>query len=502
MRGKGGALAIVAALAAALGGCQTKQEEEIVIADPVAEALAYAPAGAAALAVVATDPEAGPGAALARLGERFGGIELVIGQAQATLGARLGLDVERELRPLLGYPIVLWSADGTAARRYAAWVVRDGGRLGRLLEDREGSGVLRREPGVAEHEIYTRSDGGAYARRGPVLLTAPDAASLRILLERRAAGRGQWTRSLLRERSLGLPEGALARVSLDARAVVAQRAGAARRVPWVAALERIALTVTPTGGGVRVHARASTAPPPASDEVPIASGLAPPDVRGSGPIVVGVRDPRQTAAFVRRTVDLLDPERLAGLRKAEEVLGRYARVSVQEDLLDRLAGSATVSSRDGRTFTLRSGLDDPGVTAGALGRLGALARFGGPLADLAGVDLGGIAVDEQDGGRYVVTRDGRLLVALAVVDGRLVASTDPGVDLAAAAAVPAGPPAPAAGALRGRLDAEFLKAEIVRRLGLPAFVRGALAPLGAPIVTARGERDIVDVQVVVPVAGG
>lgn len=496
----GSVLAIVVLLAAAVGGCG-KKEADVVIADPVAEALAYAPAGVAALAVVATDPAAGSGAALARLVERFPGAELLVGQAQATLGDRLGLDYERELRPLLRNPVVIWSADGTAQRRFASWVVRDAGALGEALERRTKSGALRAEPGLADHEIFTRRDGGAYARRGPVLLSAPDVASLRVLLQRREAGRGQWTRELLEERSLGLPEGAVARVALDAPVLVARRAGRARRVPWVAALERIALTVTPEAGGLRLHARASTdAARLAPGDVPIAPGVAPPELRGQGRVVVGVRDPQQTLRVVRRVVDLLDPDRLEGLRKAEAVLSRYARVSVQEDLLDRITGTATVTSRDGRTLTLRAGLDDPDRTAGALDRLGTLSRFGGPLASLAGVDLGGIGVDEQDGGRSVVTQDGRLLVALGVFDGALVASTDPGVDLLAAARAPAGPPAPTAGALRGTVSAELLKDQLISRLGLPVFLRGALAPLGAPIVTARGERNLFDVQVVVPVA--
>ncbi len=127
---KGGVLAIVAALAVGATGCGTR-EEQVVIADPVAEALAHAPADAPVLAVVATDTAAGPAAALARLGRRFPGMDLVLGQAQATLGARVGLDYATELRPLLGHPLVLWSVEGlVAGPRFAAWVVRDSEKLG------------------------------------------------------------------------------------------------------------------------------------------------------------------------------------------------------------------------------------------------------------------------------------------------------------------------------------------------------------------------------------
>jgi hypothetical protein len=497
---KGSVLAIVVALAVAVTGCGTK-EEKVVIADPVAETLAHAPADAAALAVVATDTAAGSGAALARLGGRFGGIELVVGQAQTTLGKRLGLDYATELRPLLGHPLVLWSTDGSVERRFAAWVVRDGGKLGELLAARERSGALVAAPGLAGYALSTRRGGGAYARRGPVLVSAPDLAALRDVLRRRRADRGQWSPRLLRERGLGLPEGVVARVALDARALVARRGGSARRVPWIAALERMAVTITPEAGGLRVHARASTdAGALAASDVPIAPGVEPPVTRGRGRLVAAVRDPQQTLRFARRVVDLLDPQRLDGLRRAEEVLSRFARVSVQEDLVERLSGNATLTSRDGRTFTLRADLDDPKVTADALDRLGTLARFGGPLAGLAGVDLGGVGVDAQDGGRYVVTRDGRLLVALAVVDGALVASTDPDSDLAAAARAPAAPRPPTAGAFRATVDAGLVNDVLAARLGLSGLGRAALAPVGDLIVTARGERELFDAQFVLPIA--
>jgi hypothetical protein len=41
----------------------------------------------------------------------------------------------------------------------------------------------------------------------------------------------------------------------------------------------------------------------------------------------------------------------------------------------------------------------------------------------------------------------------------------------------------------------------VRRLGLPVFARGVLTPLGDAVVTARAERELLDVQLVLPVAG-
>jgi len=85
----------------------------------------------------------------------------------------------------------------------------------------------------------------------------------------------------------------------------------------------------------------------------------------------------------------------------------------------------------------------------------------------------------QDGGRYVVTRGGRLLVALAVADGALVASTDLDADLAAAARAPAAPRAPTAGAFRATVDADLLKDVLAARLGLSV----SAAPPSRPSAT-------------------
>ena len=123
------------------------------------------------------------------------------------------------------------------------------------------------------------------------------------------------------------------------------------------------------------------------------------------------------------------------------------------------------------------------------------------MATLAGIDLGGISVDERDG-TSVVRRDGRLVVALAVVDGALVASNDPRADLEAAGRVPAAPPAPPAGALRARIEAETLQ-EPARGPPRAPGVR-ASRPRAArrAVLTGRAERDGLDLELVLPIAGG
>ncbi len=481
--------AIAVALVLLLGGCGGKAaERDVVIADPLAEALAHAPADASVLAVIDTARQEGASAALAAL--------LAGGLAGGVVGTEAGGGDATGFGPATTRNVVVWSPRTDLRRRFTARVVGDGGRLGRQLETRREAGALEGLGEDGDYTLYTDRTGDALARRGPVLVTAPSADELRSVLRRRRSRQAQWTPALLRERTLGLPGGAIARVALDAQAELERTGAAARGLPWVAALRRVALTLTPEVGALRVRLRASLPDGVPAEALPLETGTAPPRVRGSGTAVASVRGPRQTLGFLRRSVELLDPGRLAALRSAEGLVERFANVSLQEDLLDQLTGSATLTSSDGRTFTLRSELDDPGRTAGALGRLNTLATIGGPLAGLVGVDTGGLDVDES-GDVYTLTQDRELLVRLAVVDGLLVASNDPRADLKAAARARVDTP-PALGAFRAALDPLFL-ARGLPLLGLPPVAPGLLGAFGPAVLTARGEGDGLDAQLILPV---
>ena len=488
-------LAIGAVLVAAMVGCGGKEAKAVTIADPLAEALAHAPAGAAVLAVVDTAPQRGPSAALARLAA---GALASGGAGGLDVGAGAVAGAPAPAGPLDAGVVVVWSPDGRTGQQFTARVVADGPALGKQLETRREAGALTARGDDGDYALYTERAGGALARRGPVLVSAPDLAALRAVLRRRRDGRAQWTPRLLAERTLGLPATALARVALDAQALVARRGGDARRLPWVAALRRAAVTLTPEVGALRARIRVTTAPGLAPAELPLVTGAAPPAVHGSGPLTASVRGPRQTVEFLRRTLDLLDPALLGGLRDAEGLLDRYAGVSLQQDLTDQLTGSATVTSRDARTFTLRSDLADPERTRDALGRVGTLARFGGPLAGLVGVDLNGFDVDEQDE-VFTIKQNGDLLARLAVVGKVLVASTDPRADLKAAGQAPAGATPPSAGALRATLSPGFLRDGLLPRLGAAGVGPGVLEPFGDAVLLARSAPDGLDAQLILPV---
>lgn len=496
---------VLAAVAVVLGACgggggsSTSAPAEPAISDPTAEALAYAPAGAAVLALVETDPAAGPGLELVELAQRLPGVDEIRRQALALVSDRLGLDAEVDLLPLAGAPLVLWSPDAVGTPS-SAWVTASSEGLAAVLSSRVNSGQLTDAGAHRGFTLFSRP-GGAYARRGPVLLSGPSPEAVRATIDLRQGRRGGWDARLVRERSVGLRPGALVTV-LASAPVVLDRAtpGLRRKVGALRATQRIALALVPEEDGLRLRLNASLNPEAlASSDLPIAAGPEPPVVRGEGQVVVAVRDLAQTLAFARKTVDALDPERLKAVDGALEVLRSFARVDVENDVLGRLTGSATAFSEDGRTVTLNAEAADPKGLEDVLGRLGSLARFGGAIAGLTGADLGGLGVRREESGAQSLTKDDAPVASFGVFGDALVVSSDPAADLQLAADTPPGEKLARKGALYATATDDVLEDLLVDRLGLPAVARLALGPLGDPVLTARSETDTLRFELFLPV---
>jgi hypothetical protein len=215
--------------------------------------------------------------------------------------------------------------------------------------------------------------------------------------------------------------------------------------------------------------------------------------------VVGVRAARQTVAFARQVAAVSRPDTARSLDETLDLLRRYAGVDLQRDLVDRLTGTTTFTTdADFRLITARAELQDPGPTRAALERLRTLSSLG-PLADLAGIDTGGLRVDES-GGRFAIFRDDVPLAVLAVRGTVLVASTDPRVDVdAVAAAGPARTTArPGPGALQAVAEREAAASLLLDQLGLPAEAGLVLTGLGAPALSVQAELDRVDLLLQLP----
>jgi hypothetical protein len=499
-------LALVAAGAVAafavLAGREAARDVGPPVADPFAEALAFAPAAAPVVAVLVTDRESPARRDLAGLGRRFPAAELARAQVDGLLRDRVGLG-ERDLRPLLGNPAIAWASRVDAlADGGLSWVATDGARLEELLEERAQAGRLRPLQAERGFTRYAAQDV-VLAVRGQRLVAAPDERELGAALARHAGRRGGLSRDSLDERRLGTAPDSLLTVLAEARPLVAQVAGpaVASGVPWLRALRRAALRLDAGPNGLVVRARLET---PAGtirpQDLPIARGPQAPVPRGRGALTVGVRAARQTVAFARQVAAVTNPADLRRIDSTLDLLRRYADIDVQSDLIDRLTGTTTFTTdATGDRITARGELADPRPTVEALERLRTLSSLG-PLADLAGIDTGGLRVEER-AGRFVVLRDDVPVVVLAVRGRVLVASNDPRVDVdAVAAAPPLRLPSPQGpGALQGVADRQVAARTLLDRLGLPAEAALLLTGLGAPALSAQAELDRTDLLLRIPV---
>ncbi len=495
-------LAAAAVVASLLVGSDGDDAPRIApVADPLGEALRYADPAAPAALVLPTAAQGPAKRGLDALTATLPLADLARGQVEGSLRDVLGLDWRALVRRTAREPLVAWGpVDRSLARVSAALAVPDGDVVSGRLDDAADEDRAVRS-GTHRGFALWRVGGRALALRGQVVVLAPDLTGVRAALDRAAAGTGL-SRAALRERALGLGDGAGALALLDARAVAARALGPGplARAPWLSALGRGAVELRAGRDGLDVRARAQLAPALPTTDLPLARGAAPPAARGAGlgPVVVGLRDPGQALRTLRAG---LAPQPAAALDAAAKQADRLLGLDLDAELIDRLRG--TLSLVVGRALDVvvaRGELSDPGGVAGALDRAGTLARLGG-LADLAGVDTGGYAVDASDD-RVRLARDGRPLGVAALRGDALVASNDARADIdAAAGARPVAVPRGAAGALLVTTDAPRLAAALVPRLGLPSLALSLLGPLGDPWLSVEASDELLELRARVPVEG-
>jgi hypothetical protein len=318
--------------------------------------------------------------------------------------------------------------------------------------------------------------GGAAAARDGVVVVASSAADVRAALTAGSLPTARDARKTFDRRFRGLPAAASVRVAFDTRALLASQAPQLAPTPWGRSLRAGAAVLTTEGSELRAPFRITADPAGVKPtDLPIATGAAAPQARGSAPIVAGVRDPAQTLAFLRtaKVLPQLDVvERIPGF--------------LRPDLGD-LGPQGTITSADLKRFTLRTEPPDPGDWARKLRRLDALSGL------IRATGLADVRIDKR-GGVYVIEEKGELLVRVGIFGRAVVISTDPGADLERAAAAPPAPaPQGAAGALTARVQPGALSAV---GLALPRLLAGRLGDLTG---WARAELDGVSGELRLPV---
>jgi hypothetical protein len=315
-------------------------------------------------------------------------------------------------------------------------------------------------------------NGAAAAKRDGVVVVAPSRADLDASLQAAAKPAASYSRATFDKRFAGLPAGASVRVVFDPRKLLASRAPQLAGTRWARSLRDGAAVLTPKGTRLQMPFRITADPIGLNpDDLPIATGAQPPVARGSGPLVVGLRDPAQTLDFAR------DAGVLPELGLVDQLPGFL------KPNLDDLGpnGTVTTPSLDLDHLTLRAEPRNPGDWSSKLGRLDALSG----IAKRAGID---IDIDHHDGA-YDISQDGKLVARAGVFGRALMLSNDPTRDLRTAAAAPVSPAPPgAAGGLTLRAQATTLIGE------LPALISARLGDITgwarAELTGVTGELDL------------
>ncbi len=278
-----------------------------------------------------------------------------------------------------------------------------------------------------------RGGSGASLVKDGVLVIAPGQAALTEVVKARRPG----ARAAFAARVSAMPAGAPVKVAFRPAALLTRLSPKIAASAW-GRNQRSGQAALSARGSDLVADVVLDGAASAPDALPFASDAQPQLQRGTAPIVLTVRDPGQTLRFAKD----------AGLADVLHVVGRLPGF-LEPDLED-LGDSATLTTVDLKTVTVRLEPPDPGDWARKLSRLD---RLSGLFRTLG---LADVRID-RDGDVYTIEEHDKLALRAAVFGDVLVLSTSPTGDLRAAAAAPA---RKVRGPLSARLSPEFL----VRRL--------------------------------------
>jgi len=173
-----------------------------------------------------------------------------------------------------------------------------------------------------------------------------------------------------------------------------------------------------------------------STQLPLASGSASPQLVGTAPIQLALREPARSLNFILAAIQAAEPSTYTKLVAEEAALEAAAGISITS-LIGSLTGSLEVGS-DGHMTLVSAGLSDPATVSNALGKLADLAAIGSSRAIRA------------LGGGFYAFRSGTTSIVLGVAAGHLVAGNGSPAQLTSFASAPASG-GPSGGALTFRV---------------------------------------------------
>jgi hypothetical protein len=463
-------LAVAAVCLFAAAGCGGGNGKPVT---PLDDALGYFAHDAPFVAAVETDPDGPQVKSALSLVSRFPAGGLLAAQLERLTGFR-SLDYDRDIRPLLGAPLVVGLTRPAAGRDLSVPLVA----AIRVNDPTDAKRLLLRQPGFVPRgrssgaRIYENRAESRYAAvDGHVLI----AATNRDILAQ-ALGMHR-TDNRMREKGFeadlaGLPAGALARVSADPRTMIGvdPRLRPALSVKWLSSMRRLGAVLKASLDGLALDFRVATDSGSITDaDLPLAPRPGPlPLVGGKGDVKIGVREPGRLARLAVAVWRAVAPRHAARIRALEP-----AGVDLERQL-PRHLGNAGVLALDpfSRAFAVRADIRDPTDVQAALTTLAPV------LPDMAaalGVPGVGIATPEAGESFYALARPNGKMVVFGVVGGSIVAASEARRVAELASEATSTAPGRQASAIV-TLDARELARELLaRRLKGPAALAAPLA---------------------------
>jgi hypothetical protein len=452
-------LALLGALAAA--GCGSDEKA------PLDQTLAYFPKDAPLVASVETDPDGKQYKALDEIVDKLPFGDQAKRAIVQSLERDNRVDFEKDVKPLLGHPLVVGAPDVRTLSNdedlLVAAKAKDGDKLKQLIE-KSGDRKVGEKDGAT---LYRDDGGNVTALKGDVVLGGGDRRAIEAALDRGKGGEGLDEDAF--EKGLrGLPRDALVRASGDLRAILRSDSGSAkaRRVKWVDALRSFGATASARKDRIDVDFAVRTDPAGLGDaDLPFASGRdAPRVVEQAGKVALGLRDPSQVIEFAERAGKAVDPIGFARYALAKRQIEREIGVSIDDDVVGQLTGDLSVDVAVDGSFGARAELKDPRAFKATLRKsekvLPSVVERLGP----------GARLEKLGGGLYAISRPGGPVVFGVLNDVFVVAS-----GAALAREVADGSPT----AVKGAKGSVVIRANAEQVANSVLRAQGGVSPLGA-----------------------